>query len=175
MLCGASREVKPIEQRCTSIKRYEPATAGRGPSGGADRLMERGHPITISVPFLDQSVSGLGNAPPLVRIAEARYRIAEIGEIRVESDVVLVRGQNVIVPAAQQNLAGPGSRSIEVTGGDAFGVDRAARAAGKETAFDSCETHLPLIECLVPQRRNLQERLEPGLGLIREAPAQRVQ
>src|ERR1700724_1825942 len=112
--------------------------------------MKRSHPIKISVPFLDQSVSGLGNASPLVRIAEARYRIAEIGEIRVESDIVLVRPQNVIVPTAQQDLARSGSRGVEVTGGDAFGIDGAARAAGKEAAFDICETHLPLIECLVP-------------------------
>jgi len=112
--------------------------------------MERGHPITIGVPFLDQSVSGLGDPLPLVRIAEARYRIAEIGEIRVESDIVLVRPQNVIVPTAQQDLARCGSRGVEVTGGDAFGIDGAARAAGKEASFDICELYVPLVERLVP-------------------------
>jgi hypothetical protein len=113
--------------------------------------MERGHPITIGVPFIDQSASGLGDPSPLGRIAEARYRITEIGEVRVESDIVLVRGQDVIVSTPQQDLAGSGSRGIEVTGGDAFGIDRAARAASKEAGFDVCETHLPLIECLVPE------------------------
>ena len=152
-LCAASdlRSAQlGISTRSDQHKRRDRATCGRGPSGGADRLMERGHPITIDVPFLDQSVSGLGDPSPLGRIAEARYRIAEIGEVRVESDIVLVGGQNVIVPAPQQNLAGSGPGGIEVTGGDAFGIDRAARAVGKEAGFDICETHLPLVECLVP-------------------------
>src|SRR5436305_13973283 len=125
---------------------------GRGPSRGTDRLMERGHPITIGVPFLDQSVSSLSHPSPLARISEPRYRIADIGEVGVESDIVLVRLQNVIVSASQQDLAGSGSRGVEVTGGDAFGIDRAAWPAGKEPGFDIPEAPLPFVECPVRER-----------------------
>ena len=148
---------------------------GEAPSIRTKRLMQRSNSITIGMPFLDQSVSGLGDPPPLVRIAKTRYRVAEIAEVRVESDVVRVRGQDVIVPAPQQDLAGSGSRGVEVTGRDAFCIDRAAWAAGKEAGFDVCETHLALFECLVPEWRHLQDRLEPSLSPIREASAQRVQ
>ena len=75
--------------------------------------MERGYPITIGVALLDQSVSGFGDPLPLVRIAEARYRLAAIGEIRVESDVVLVRGQNIIVRPRSKIWQVPGSRQFK--------------------------------------------------------------
>ena len=77
--------------RSGQSKRRNRAVGGREPSGRADRLMDRCYPITIGVPFLDQSVSGLSHPSPLARIAEPRHRIADIGEVGVESDVMLAR------------------------------------------------------------------------------------
>ena len=82
--------------------------------------MDCGDPITIGMPFRDQSVSGLGDPSPLGRIAKARYHLAAIGEIGVERDIVLIRSQDVIVSTPQQDLAGSGSRRVKVTGGDTF-------------------------------------------------------
>src|ERR1700730_5865745 len=109
--------------------------------------MERCHPVTVGVPFIDQGVSGVSDPPPLGRVAETRYHFADIGEIRVETDVVLVSRQNVVVSAPYQDLAGAGSRGVEVAGGDAFGIGGAAWAVRKKAGLDFCETHRAAVEC----------------------------
>src|SRR5437764_106073 len=116
----------------------------------AKHSVERREPITIGVPFRHQRVSGLGDPPALLKIEEARDRFAAIAQVRVEWDVVLIRHENVIVPAADQDLAGASTGSVEVAGGDAFGINRAALAAGKKASLEVGEAHLAIIERLVP-------------------------
>ena len=101
------------ERRASSAPSCETGTRARSASGPrrsgepgeaysvrAERLMQCRDPVTIGVSFVDDSVGGIGDTPPLGRISETRYRVAGIGEIRVEGDVMLVCRQNIVVAAA---------------------------------------------------------------------------
>src|SRR5215472_8949378 len=141
-------------------------------SDAAERLVQSCASVPVGMPFICQGVSGTGDPPPLDRVSEPRDRLIDVGEIRVERDVVLIRRQNIVVSPAQQDLTRPRPRSVEMAGGNAFGIDRTARSTGKKACLDLIETCLAVIRCLMADRRNLQQPSEPGLRPIRQAPAQ---
>ena len=67
-------------------------------SEAAQRLIQCRSPMTVSMPLVYQSVSGPGNLPPLRGISEPGNGVVDIGKISVESNVVLIGRQNIIVP-----------------------------------------------------------------------------
>lgn len=110
-------------------------------------------PVPVGVPFICQGVSSTGDPPPLDRVSEPRDRLIDVGEIRVERDVVLIRRQNIVISPAQQDLTRPRPRSVEMAGRNAFRIDRTARSAGKKARLDLVETCLAVIKCLMADRR----------------------
>src|SRR5215831_13041992 len=141
-------------------------------SDAAERLVQSCASVPVGMPFICQVVSGTGDPPPLDRVSEPRDRLIDVGEIRVERDVVLIGRQNIVISPAQQDLTRPRPRSVEMAGGNAFGIDRTARSTGKKACLDLIETCLAVIKCLMADRRNLQQTSKPGLQPIRQAPAQ---
>ena len=64
----------------------------------AQRLMQVRGSMAVSMPLIYQGVSGPGNSLPLRGISEPGNRVVDIGKISVESNVVLIGRQNIIVP-----------------------------------------------------------------------------
>jgi len=134
--------------------------------GAAECLMQRRGPMAVGMPLVYEGVSCPGNSPPLRWIAEPCDRFGDIGEISVESNVVLIGRQNAVVPTAQQDLACFRPCGIEMAGRNAFRINRAARAAGKEAGLDVLEAERSVIECFVTDWRNRQQHPEPSLDPI---------
>jgi len=65
---------------------------------------------------MHEGISGIADPTALDRIAEALDREREIRKVAVKGDVMLVRREDVVVTAANEELAGAGSRGIEVAG-----------------------------------------------------------
>ncbi len=83
--------------------------------------------------------------------------------------------QDIIVPAAQQDLAGSGPGGIEMARRNAFRIGRAAGAAGEKPRPDIRETDRVLVDRLMPQRRSLSKRLQPCLQVKGQASAHSVE
>src|SRR5436305_159677 len=106
------------------------------------------------MPFMNEGICCVGYPASLRWIEEAFDRLSRIRQTRLERDVMLVSFQNIVVPAADQDLACPGSGCIEMTRGNAFRIDRASLPPGKEPLIDLDKLDLGRIKCFVPDRQS---------------------
>src|SRR6266513_5629793 len=117
--------------------------------------------MTVGMTLLNEIVGRLGDPPPFGGIAEPLDGGRCVGKVRRQRNVMPIRFEDVVIPAAHQYLAGAGRCRLTMSGGDAFGIDRTRRLTGEEPRLDLIDSRVVLGERLVPDRGTGEERLHP--------------
>ena len=127
--------------------------------------------MTIGMLPVHQIVRSIGHAAALRRIAKALDDFPDIAEVGVERDVVLIGLQDIVIPAAQKDLASACPGGVKMPGRNTFRVVWAWVLVAKEPSLYLFEIDQIVMHCFVLYRQRLQQRLEPFLHFERKAPA----